>query len=96
MAEKLGDTRVVKRWFDHGRAPLCAVDSGALRGLRHRTVIDRTSGARELALWQEEHLPGFLVPLHLHDCEEIIAVTRGEIEAYLGRRLSAFPRTRAF
>ena len=71
-------------FFDHGRAPLCSLDEGPLAGLRHRTVIDGRSGSAELALWQEEHEPGFLVPLHSHDCEEIIAVTEGEIEAFIG------------
>jgi quercetin dioxygenase-like cupin family protein len=67
----------------HARAPLCALDDGPLRGLRHRSVIDRRNGAAQLALWQEEHLPGFSVPAHLHDCEEIITVIEGEIEARL-------------
>jgi mannose-6-phosphate isomerase-like protein (cupin superfamily) len=69
------------RLFVHDRAPLCALDHGPLAGLRHRTVIDGASGSRELALWQEEHRPGFHVPLHAHDCEEIIAVVRGAIRA---------------
>ena len=67
--------------FDHREAPLCALNEGLLAGLRHRTVIDHSNGARELALWQEEHMPGFLVPLHRHDCEEIITVLAGEILA---------------
>jgi quercetin dioxygenase-like cupin family protein len=70
--------------FDHSQAPLCSLDEGPLAGLRHRTVIDGDTGAAALALWQEEHEPGFLVPLHSHDCEEIIAVTEGEIEAAIG------------
>lgn len=69
--------------FHHSDAPLCALDIGKLKGLRHRTVIDSTAGSTSLALWQEEHLPGFHVPLHLHDCEEIITVITGEIEAAL-------------
>jgi quercetin dioxygenase-like cupin family protein len=67
--------------FDHAKAPLCSLDEGKLSGLRHRTVIDASVGATELSLWQEEHLPGFNVPDHLHDCEEIITVLRGRIEA---------------
>lgn len=70
--------------FDHAEAPLCRLDQGALRGLRHRTVIDHLGGAQSLALWQEEHEPGFVVPLHLHDCEEIISVIEGGIEASIG------------
>lgn len=71
-------------FFDHARAPLCRLDEGPLAGLRHRTVIDARSGAAALALWQEEHEPGFRVPLHSHDCEEIIAVIEGEIRAEVG------------
>ncbi len=70
--------------FTHAAAPLCAIDTGTLAGLRHRTVIDRSHGASSLALWQEEHLPGFRVPLHLHDCEEIITVIEGTIVATTG------------
>lgn len=66
---------------DHATADLTCLDDGPLRGLRHRTVLDHSAGAAALALWQEEHLPGFSVPLHLHDCEEIITVIGGEIEA---------------
>ena len=71
-------------FYDHRQARLTSLDEGALAGLRHRTVIDLTSGAASLALWQEEHRPGFRVPLHLHDCEEIISVLRGRIEAEIG------------
>jgi quercetin dioxygenase-like cupin family protein len=70
--------------FRHHDAELCVVDSGRLRGLRHRTVIDGRRGSAALALWHEEHLPGFLVPPHRHDCEEIITVIRGEIIALVG------------
>lgn len=73
--------RGIRRFYDHDRAPLCRLDDGPLRGLRHRTVIDRSGGAEALALWQEEHAAGFRVPPHLHDCEEIIAVLEGEIKA---------------
>lgn len=69
--------------YDHHRAPLCALDQGPLAGLRHRTVIDACTGSAALALWQEEHEAGFRVPLHLHDCEEIISVIEGEIRAAL-------------
>ncbi len=72
--------------FDHAEAPLCALDQGALSGLRHRTVIDHLGGAAALALWLEEHEPGFVVPLHLHDCEEIISVIEGGIEASIGEK----------
>lgn len=72
------------RLFDHSRAPCCVLDRGALAGLRHRTVIDREVGAAALALWQEEHAAGFLVPLHSHDCEEIITVVEGRIRAAIG------------
>lgn len=72
--------------YDHAAAPLCALDHGALVGLRHRTVVDAATGAAESALWQEEHQSGFCVPLHLHDCEEIIAVVEGEIEATVGEQ----------
>lgn len=68
-------------YYRHSEADLCALDDGPLDGLRHRTVIDHRSGAAALALWQEEHRPGFVVPQHLHDCEEIISVLDGEIEA---------------
>jgi mannose-6-phosphate isomerase-like protein (cupin superfamily) len=60
------------------------VNDGPLAGLRHRTVIDATTGAGALALWEERHVGGFNVPDHLHDCEEIITVIEGEIEARLG------------
>jgi len=72
--------------FRHRDAEVCAIDAGRLRGLRHRTVIDGRRGSSALALWHEEHLPGFLVPLHRHDCEEIITVVRGEILAIVGDR----------
>lgn len=68
-------------FYRHEDAPLCSLDEGALKGLRHRTVIDRETGAREMALWQEEHLAGFCVPLHSHDCEEIISILEGRIRA---------------
>lgn len=71
---------------DHATADLTCLDDGPLRGLRHRTVLDHSSGAAALALWQEEHLAGFCVPLHLHDCEEIITVIGGEIEATIRRK----------
>ncbi|MEQ8819637.1 MAG: cupin domain-containing protein [Sumerlaeia bacterium] len=67
--------------FDHLEAPLCQLDEGPLAGLRHRTVIDATAGAKQLALWQEEHKSGFRVPPHRHNCEEIITVLDGEILA---------------
>jgi quercetin dioxygenase-like cupin family protein len=76
--------RVLAIFYDHRSAPLTCVDEGPLRGLRHRTVIDRATGASSLALWQEEHLPGFRVPLHRHDCEEVIAVVAGAIRAQVG------------
>ena len=71
------------RFFHHAAAPCCVLDHGALAGLRHRTVIDGEVGAAELALWQEEHAAGFHVPLHSHDCEEIITVLDGAIEGEL-------------
>lgn len=71
-------------FFDHSEASLCVLEEGTLAGLRHRTVIDASTGAGSLALWQEEHLPGFCVPRHLHDCEEIITVLAGRIEAVVG------------
>jgi mannose-6-phosphate isomerase-like protein (cupin superfamily) len=76
-------------FYRHEEAPLTALDDGPLAGLRHRTVIDSRSGARGLALWQEEHLPGFKVPLHLHDCEEVITVIDGCILASVEGR--SFP-----
>lgn len=69
--------------YKHNKAPLCSLDEGALQGLRHRTVIDYRTGAKSLAIWQEEHLGGFHVPLHLHDCEEIISVLSGTIRAQI-------------
>lgn len=80
--------------YEHRRAPLCSLDEGALAGLRHRTVIDARSGSEALALWQEEHAAAFEVPLHRHDCEEILTVIEGEIEARLqeeGGVRHAFP-----
>lgn len=74
-------------YYDHRQSTLCAVDDGPLKGLRHRTVIDRETGADSLALWQEEHLPGFHVPLHRHDCEEVIAVVEGVIDATIGENV---------
>lgn len=74
----------MKRFYDHAQAPLCRLDHGPLTGLRHRTVIDHAGGAAALALWQEEHEAGFEVPLHRHDCEEIITVLEGRIEAGIG------------
>ena len=73
-------------FYRHESAPLTQVHDGPLAGLRHRTVIDASTGARGLALWQEEHLAGFTVPPHLHDCEEIITVLAGSIRADVGRR----------
>jgi len=67
--------------FAHDKAQLHALDEGPLAGLRHRTVIDHEGGSRMLALWQEEHDSGFQVPEHYHDCEEIITVLEGTIEA---------------
>jgi quercetin dioxygenase-like cupin family protein len=80
----MATTRPPRLHYRHAEARLARLDDGPLAGLRHRTVIDGTTGARALALWQEEHLPGFEVPLHRHDCEEIIAVVEGEIEAAVG------------
>lgn len=70
-----------RRHFVHEDAPLCAVDEGTLRGLRHRTVIDARDGALQLALWEERHEVGFDVPDHAHDCEEIITLLAGGILA---------------
>jgi quercetin dioxygenase-like cupin family protein len=68
------------------------VDDGPLAGLRHRTVIDARTGAAGLALWQEEHGAGFHVPPHRHDCEEVIAVLAGGIEAEVaGQRFRVGP-----
>lgn len=68
-------------FYDHPSVEVCSLNEGPLTGLRHRTVIDKDSGACALALWQEEHESGFVVPPHLHDCEEIISVSEGMIEA---------------
>lgn len=73
----------MQTWYESKEAPLYALDQGPLAGLRHRTVVDAHTGSRELALWQEEHLPGFCVPLHRHDCEEIITLIEGEIETMM-------------
>ena len=81
MAAKIETPSHANRLFCHRAAPVCALDDGRLAGLRHRTVIDHRGGSAALALWHEEHLPGFHVPLHRHDCEEIITVLRGRIEA---------------
>jgi mannose-6-phosphate isomerase-like protein (cupin superfamily) len=67
--------------YNHKKSSLCRLDTGALAGLRHRTVLDAQTGAKDLALWQEEHLPRFYVPPHRHDCEEIIFVFEGKIRA---------------
>jgi quercetin dioxygenase-like cupin family protein len=72
--------------YRHDRAPLTSLDTGPLTGLRHRTVVDHRTGSRALALWQEEHLPSFHVPLHRHDCEEIISILAGEVEGHVGER----------
>ena len=69
--------------YNHNEALIHAVNDGPLAGLRHKTVIDYRTGAHSLALWQEEHLPGFQVPLHHHDCEEIITIIAGSIEAMI-------------
>jgi quercetin dioxygenase-like cupin family protein len=82
-SRKQGGGRAADWCFVHADAPLCRIDDGTLRGLRHRTVIDQAVGASSLALWQEEHLAGFSVPLHRHDCEEIITVLEGRIIARL-------------
>lgn len=77
---------------DHQSVTPYLVDEGTLRGLRHRTVLDGRDEAQALTLWVEEHLSGFAVPLHRHDCEEIIVVAQGEIEITVGsgqKRLSA-------
>ncbi len=74
----------MRHHYSHASAPVCSLDEGPLAGLRHRTVIDARSGAAALALWQEEHESGFLVPPHSHDCEEIISVLDGEIRATIG------------
>ena len=69
--------------YIHAETPLCRLDEGPLAGLRHRTVIESRTGACQLALWQEEHRPGFEVPPHRHDCEEIISVLAGEIVVWI-------------
>lgn len=76
----------IQHFYRHSDVPVCSVVEGPLRGLRHRTVIDHATGASQLALWQEEHDSGFEVPLHWHDCEEIITVLDGEIEGRIGHR----------
>lgn len=85
-ARAAGTAPSPRLFYRHEEAPLTEVHAGSLAGLRHRTVIDSRTGARGLALWQEEHLPGFKVPLHLHDCEEIITVLEGSILASIGDR----------
>jgi quercetin dioxygenase-like cupin family protein len=79
-------------FYRHADAPLCRVNAGPLAGLRHRTVIDARTGAAQLALWQEEHEAGFHVPPHRHNCEEIISVLAGAIEAEVkGERFRVGP-----
>ena len=73
-------------FYDHAQVPLCALGEGPLAGLRHRTVIDGSTGAKQLALWQEEHLPGFGVAPHRHDCEEIITIAAGQIAVRIAGR----------
>ena len=70
-------------FYNHKEVFVHSLDQGPLAGLRHKTVIDYRTGAHSLALWQEEHLQGFEVPLHHHDCEEIITILSGSIEAVI-------------
>jgi len=70
-------------FYNHKQTDIHSVDDGPLAGLRHKTVIDYRTGANSLALWQEEHLQGFQVPLHHHDCEEIITIITGSVEAVI-------------
>ena len=69
--------------YNHNKAIIHSIDEGPLSGLRHKTVIDYRTGAQSLALWQEQHLPGFKVPLHHHDCEEIITIVAGSIKTVI-------------
>ena len=78
-----------QHFYAADQAMLYGLNEGPLAGLRHRTVIDASTGAAQLALWQEEHLPGFRVPLHRHDCEEIITIIEGGIEAEIDGKVFA-------
>lgn len=67
--------------ISHKTANLCSLDSGALAGLRHRTVVDYRNGSSGITIWQEEHLADFETPLHRHDCDETITLIEGQILA---------------
>jgi quercetin dioxygenase-like cupin family protein len=41
-------------------------------------VVNREVGARSMSVWSAFHEPGEVVPLHTHECEEIITVIAGE------------------
>ncbi len=77
---------------NHEDAPVCSLNKGSLKGLRHRTVLDHSHGSSGLSIWQEEHLPGFSTPLHRHDCAETITVLKGVILAVSeDKKFKVFP-----
>jgi quercetin dioxygenase-like cupin family protein len=41
-------------------------------------VVNREVGARSMSVWVTFHEPGEVVPLHTHECEEIITIMDGE------------------
>src|ERR1700738_4257014 len=41
-------------------------------------VVNREVGARSMSVWVTFHEPGEVVPLHTHECEEIITIIAGE------------------
>ena len=79
-ARAAGTAPSPRLFYRHEEAPLTEVHAGSLAGLRHRTVIDSRTGARGLALWQEEHLPGFKVPRSLDFATDLPRSEAGKIQ----------------
>src|SRR5262245_61445138 len=54
-------------------------------------VVNREVGARSMSVWTTFHKPGEVVPLHTHECEEIITVIAGEaIVTVAGESISVY------
>ena len=47
-------------------------------------VVNREVGASAMSVWVANHEPGEVVPLHLHDVEEVLVFLEGEGEATVG------------
>ena len=55
-------------------------------GIEHRTLAGQGDGLRHLEVWSQILEPGAQMPVHYHDCEEVVVVQRGHGRLLTERR----------